>query len=280
MKTIHFCGGMPRAGSTVLMNILQQHPKIFTTGTCALSDLIQHHVLVKSRFREQFQAMSVEQADRALHGFVMGGVQGWFGGLTNKPIVISKNRNWSGVFHMFKDSKYIVMIRDLRDIIESVEKLNSKTLALHTVDTQSHSIVYGMSENEKLNYYLKGNNAIAVTLYTEIPRMMEWFKKDPSRVMFVRYEDLTKDPVYILNKINSFIGLPSELWYTYNLDNIQQSELYEHDNAYFCERTSHTVMPQFQQYKDPKRTLSDSFHNTVMKHTSWYYEAFYPNELK
>lgn len=280
MKMIHFCGGMPRAGSTVLMNILQQHPNIFTTGTCALSDLIQHHVLVKSRFREQFQAMSVEQADKALHGFVMSGVQGWFGALTNKPIVVSKNRNWSGVFHMFKDSKYIVMIRDLRDIIESVEKLNSKTLALHTVDTQSHSIVYGMSESEKLHYYLKGNNAISGALHTEVPRMMEWFKKDPSRVMFIRYEDLTKDPVYILNKINSFLGLPTELWYTYNLDNIQQSELYEHDNAYFCERTSHTVMPQFQQYKDPKRTLSDSFHNSVMKHMSWYYEAFYPNELK
>lgn len=279
MKTIHFCGGMPRSGSTVLMNILQQHPHIFTTGTCALSDLIQTHVLVKSRFREQFQAMSVEQADKALHGFVMGGIQGWFGALTNKPIVISKNRNWSGVFHMFKDSKYIVMVRDLRDIIESIEKLNSKTLALHTVDTQSQALVYGMSENEKLNYYLKGNNAISGTLYTEIPRMMEWYKKDPSRVMFVRYEDLTQDPVYMLNKINSFI-LPSELQYTYNLSNIKQSELHEHDNAYFCERTSHVVKSEFQYYSEPKRSLSDNFHNVVLKHASWYYEAFYPNELK
>lgn len=280
MKTIHFCGGMPRAGSTVLMNILQQHPHIFTTGTCALSDLIQHHVLVKSRFREQFQAMDPHQADKAMHGFVMGGMQGWFDALTEKPVVISKNRNWSGVFHMFKESKYIVMVRDLRDIIESIEKLNSKTLALHTVDTQSQSLVYGMSENEKLNYYLKGNNAISGALYTEIPRMMEWFKRDPSKVMFIRYEDLTKEPEYMLNKLYSFLEFPSTQWYTHDLNNIEQSELYEHDNAYFCERTSHKVQRTFQRYIEPKRTLSDNFHNTVVKHASWYYEAFYPNELK
>ena len=269
---------MPRAGSTVLMNILQQHPQIFTTGTCALSDLVQSHVLVKSRFREQFQAMSVEQADKALYGFVMSGIQGWFGALTPKPLVISKNRNWSGVFHMFKDSKYIVMVRDLRDIIESVEKLNSKTLALHTVDTQSHSLIYGMSENEKLNYYLRGNNAISGTLYTEIPRMMEWYQKDPSRVLFVRYEDFTKDPFYILNKIHSFLHISQA--YHYDLGNITQSELFEHDNAYFCERTSHVVQSKFQEYREPVRSLSQGFHSKVVSYASWYYEAFYPNELK
>jgi hypothetical protein len=28
MNKLHFCGGLPRSGSTVLMNILQQNPKI------------------------------------------------------------------------------------------------------------------------------------------------------------------------------------------------------------------------------------------------------------
>jgi len=277
MKTIHFCGGMPRSGSTVLMNILQQNPNIFTTGTCALSDLIQQHVLVKSRFREQFQAMSVEQADKALHGFVMGGIQGWFSSLTEKPIVISKNRNWSNIFHMFKNSKYIVMLRDVRDVIESFEKINFNSLALHTVDNQNYSIVYGLPEHEKLNYYLKGNNSIYNALRIEIPKMMEWFNKDPSKVIFIRYEDFTKDPLYILDKIYNFL---SEKNYDHYLNQINQSELFEHDNAYFCERTSHKTKDKFKLYEEPIRTLSENFHNKIVTNLQWYYEAFYPNELK
>jgi hypothetical protein len=277
MKTVHFCGGMPRSGSTVLMNILQQNPNIFTTGTCALSDLIQQHVLVKSRFREQFQAMDVKQADKALYGFVMGGINGWFSELTTKPLIISKNRNWSGIFHMFKQSKYIVMLRDIRDIIESFEKINFNSLALHTVDNQSYNIVYGMSENEKLNYYLKSKNSVSASLYTEIPRMMEWFHKDPSRVIFIRYEDFTKNPIYMLEKLYKFL---TEEYYEHDLDNIPSSTLYEHDNAYFCERTSHKTNSQFQYYKEPSRSLSMKFHNNIVKNLNWYYEAFYPDELK
>ena len=38
MKTIHFCGGLPRSGSTILMNILQQNPRIFTTSVISSSN--------------------------------------------------------------------------------------------------------------------------------------------------------------------------------------------------------------------------------------------------
>ena len=66
MNKIHFCGGLPRAGSTVLMNILQQNPRIFTTGTCALYEILKEKILIKGRYSETFQAMSTDQADRAM----------------------------------------------------------------------------------------------------------------------------------------------------------------------------------------------------------------------
>ena len=67
MNTFHMCGGLPRSGSTLLMNILQQNPGIFTTGTCALSEILQEKILIKSRYSETFQAMSSEQADKAMY---------------------------------------------------------------------------------------------------------------------------------------------------------------------------------------------------------------------
>jgi sulfotransferase len=275
MNVLHFCGGLPRSGSTVLMNILQQNPKIFTTGTCALSDLIGTHILVKSRYRESFQAMSVEQADKAMYGLIHGATKGWFEGLTDKPTIISKNRNWSSLFHLYPNSKYIVTVRDLRDVIESFEKVNQRTLALHSYG-DTNIMTPAMHIHEKFKHYFNEPNSISNPLTYEVPRMMEWFKRESGRVLFIRYEDFTKEPMYILKKVYNFLG---EECYNHDLENIKQSELYEHDHAYFREKTDHVVQTRFQLYKEPVRSLSNEFHDRVIKENLWFYNAFYPEVL-
>jgi len=273
MNKLFFCGGLPRTGSTVLMNILQQNPRIFTTGTCALPDLLHQQVLIKSRYREQFQAMSLEQADKAMYGLIHGATKGWFEALTDKPVVISKNRSWSNLFHLYQDSKYICMVRDLRDIIESFEKINQRTLALHSF-ADDNALVPAMSESEKFGYYFKSYNVLSDALGNDVVRMMEVFKKNPSRVLFIRFEDFTKDPNYILKKVYNHI---SEEYYLHDLDNINQSVLFEHDHAYFKERTDHQTAPSFQYYKEPQRTLSIRFQQEVLNNYKWFYEGFYPD---
>lgn len=274
MQNLHFCGGLPRTGSTVLMNILQQNPRIFTTGTCALPDLLHQQILVKSRYREQFQAMSVEQADSAMYGLIRGATKGWFEGLTDKPTVISKNRSWAQLLHLYPKSKYICMVRDLRDIVESFEKVNSRTLALHSL-ADDDSPVPAMSESEKYMHYFKSVNALSTGLGNDVQRMMDKFPQ--GNIMFIRYEDFTQDPVYILKKLYKHIG---EDYFDHDLDNISQSVLFEHDHAYFRERTDHVVNPRFQYYKKPVRTMSERFQEQVLTDYKWFYEGFYPDALK
>ena len=276
MNSLHFCGGLPRSGSTVLMNILQQNPRIFTTGTCALPDLISNHILIKSRYRESFQAMSVDQADRAMYGLVRGATQGWFEGLTDKPTVISKNRGWSSIFHLYPNSKYIVMVRDLRDIVESFEKVNKRTLALHSYG-DAGIFTPAMHQYEKYKHYFDEPNSLSAPLQTEVPRMMELFKRERNKVMFIRYEDFTKEPYQILNKLYNFLGEP---YFEHNLQNIKQSELFEHDHAYFREKTDHVTHSTFQYYKEPERKLLPSIHERIVKEYRWFYEGFYPDELQ
>lgn len=275
MEALHFCGGLPRSGSTILMNILQQNPRLFTTGTCALPDLISSHILIKSRYRESFQAMSIEQADRAMYGLVHGATRGWFEGLTDKPVVISKNRGWSSIFHLYPNSKYIVMVRDLRDIAESFEKVNKRTLALHSYG-EAGIFTPAMHQHEKYKHYFDEQNSLSAPLQTEVPRLMEVFKKQPNKVMFIRYEDFTKDPIYILEKLYHFLGEP---YFQHDLNNINQSEMFEHDHAYFREKTDHYTHPTFQYYKPVERTLPDSFQQRVLREYKWFYEGFYPDEL-
>ena len=275
MKKLHFCGGLPRSGSTVLMNILQQNPRIFTTGTCALPEILHTHILVKSRFRESFQAMSIDQADRAVYGLIHGATRGWFEALTNKPVVISKNRMWSELFHLYDDSKYIVTVRDLRDIVESFEKVNSKTLALHSFGDRN-IFVPAMHKHEKYRHYFDESNSLSVPLSTEVPRMMEVFGRKKNNVLFIRYEDFTKEPIYILKKLYNFL---EEDWFEHDLNHIPQSALFEHDHAYFRERTDHVIKSKFVYYEDPVRTLPESFHERVLKENHWFYKSFYPEVL-
>lgn len=276
MNHLHFCGGLPRSGSTVLMNILQQNPNIFTTGTCALTDIISNHILIKSRYRESFQAMSIEQADRAMYGLVHGASRGWFEALTDRPTVISKNRNWSSIFHLYPESRYIVMVRDLRDIVESFERISSKTRALHAYG-DANVLLPAMHIHEKYRHYFTEANSLSVSLTTEIPRLMEQFRQDRSRVMFIRYEDFTREPVYILRKLYRFLDLP---WYDHDLNDIPQSAMYEHDHAYFRERTDHVTDSKFLYYQKPVRTLSSELHQRIINENRWFYDGFYPIEIE
>ena len=82
--------------------------------------------------------------------------------------------------------------------------------------------------------------------------------------------------MYILKKVYNFLG---EECYNHDLENIKQSELYEHDHAYFREKTDHVVQTRFQLHKEPVRNLSNEFHDRVIKENLWFYNAFYPEVL-
>ena len=273
MKTIHFCAGLPRSGSTVLMNILQQNPTIFTTGTCALAKIVLD-MTIKSRYSESFQAMHAQDADNATYGMIQGATQGWFEGLTDKPVVISKNRSWPQAHHLYPNSKFIITVRDIRDIAESFDKINLKIKALHSYGDNGK--MYGcMSEDEKYHYHFQTTNAFSGAVYEDIPRMMHlWQNGHSHRIKFVRYEDLVLNPDQELDGIYKFLGLDR---YNHDLNNIEQSALYEHDHAYFREKTSHVVKREMIKYNEPVRNLSDKFHSKVLNEHEWFYNGFYPN---
>ena len=275
MKQLNFCGGLPRSGSTVLMNILQQNPSIFTTSTDPYPQILNEQILVRSRYYEAFQAMSCEQADNAVYGMALGATQGWYSGLTSKPVVISKARQWTGLRHLFPDSKALVCVRDLRDIVESFDRVNSNIKALHTY-TDNNSLYASLSESEKFDYHFNESNALSAALASEIPKYAELFQQDRTKIKFIRYEDLLKDPHYMLNRIYEFLNLQP---YNHDLSSIDQSAMFEHDNAYFREKTDHKTKRSMIPWKEPERLLSDKFHAKIVKSYSSFYSAFYPEVL-
>lgn len=273
-KDINFCGGLPRSGSTVLMNILQQNPRIFTTGTCPLPKLLERTV-VANRQNESLQAMDIDVADNAMHGFITAGVQGWFNALTDKPVVISKSRAWSTVYHLLPNGKYIATIRDLRDIVESFERLQRKAKALHSYDG-SGQLVPAMTDQEKFHHYFKTPTALMGALTQELPRVVEQARSGRRHILIVRYEDLTINPIRELKRVYDFLG---EEPFEHDLNNIKQSELYEHDAAYFRERTSHRVQSSLLNKVVEPRQCSPELLDAIFKNNIPYYETFYPEVM-
>lgn len=221
-------------------------------------------------------AMPIDKADDALHGFAVAGIHGWFDALTEKPVVISKSRNWTSFFHLLPNGKYIATIRDLRDIVESFDRVNAKTKVMHTFD-QTHGLMPAFTDQERYHYYFETANPLSGALTYELPRVLEAAQKQTRDVIFIRYEDLIVDPFKELNRIYEFLG---EEKFDHDLNNIQQSEIYEHDSVYFRERTSHKVASSLFTKKKEKRVSDTSFLNRVVQQNRPYYEMFYPEVLK
>lgn len=275
MKQLHFCGGLPRAGSTVLMNILQQNPEVFTTTSDPFPMNLQRYILQKFRVTEMFQAMDAHHADRALYGMAMGAINGWYSGLTDKPVVISKTRYWNRIHHLLPNAKILIMIRDLRDIVESFNKINLGLKALHSYNTEGSTLYAAMTEMQKFDYHFNTDNSLSATLKEELPTAMEFWRHENKQdtIKFIRYEHFLEYPIDTIRSIYDFLGLD---YFEHDLNNISQSEMFEHDNAYFMEKTDHRTKPSFLKRQPPERLLSERIHNRILEEYDWFYKGFYP----
>jgi sulfotransferase len=124
-KEILFNSSLPRAGSTLIQNVVGQNPEIYVTPTSGLVDLI---MASKNNYNhsQAFQAQDPQQMQNAFIGFCRTGMQGYFNGLTDKPMVLDKSREWGinyGLLEMLQESpKVICMVRDVRAVFASMER--------------------------------------------------------------------------------------------------------------------------------------------------------------
>ena len=91
MQQLHYCLGLPRTCSSVIMNILNENPRIFTTGTCCMPYLVDA-CQERSGTVSEFIALDKDVLHNSYINFLRQGMRGWFEAMTDKPIVFSKSR--------------------------------------------------------------------------------------------------------------------------------------------------------------------------------------------
>lgn len=274
MKTIHYAIGLPRSGSTLLMNILQQNPSVFTSSTCPTTYLLEGAKQAAGSVSE-FIAMDQDQMSNSLTNYVRYGMQGWFSAMTDKPNIISKSRGWdvylNFLFHAYENPKFIVILRDLRDIICSFEKLSykypiwnigSKEDPLHMLPFEKRMEIWCTDIGGNLGLPLKN-----------LTHVYEWMQRRPNNFFLFRFEDFNENPKRSLQSIYQWLNLPN---FDHDLNNVPQAAQYEHDTAYRA-LVSHKTEKQVRKLEPSWPKMMNKFQSDlVIKNNIWFYQTFYP----
>lgn len=276
MKNLLFNIGLPRSGSTVLMKILNQNPDIFTTGTCPVPYLVDA-IRQTSLNTPEFIAMPMDSLNNASLGFIKQGMDGWYTSLTNKPTVISKSRVWvdhlNTLFALYKNPKFIVSLRDLRDIIVSFEKLKEKYPLMNGVSSTKFE---SFPLEKRIEIHCQDESANLGFALGKLSILLEYMNRYPSNFFVVRFEDLTTNPLVLFKYLYEWMNVP---YYEHDLKNIDDGDYYEHDTVYRG-WVSHKIKSKMESGTPQWPHFMKEYHSrSIIENNKLFYSTFYP-EIK
>jgi sulfotransferase len=235
MKKIFFNSSLPRAGSTLIQNILMHNPKIHSTPTSGLSELLLNARTLYST-GDAFRAQNEEEMEKAFKGFCNSALHGYFENITDRPYVIDKSRAWLGHYGFldwfYEKPKIIVMVRDLRSIFSSMEKIFRKNQDFHQ-DIQNHSKMLGTTTAKRIDIW---SNSPPVGLALERLNQII-LEKINEKVLFIKAEDFTQNPKREIHKIYNYLNLP---YFEHDFNNVEQT-IKEDDSVYGLSNDLHTI---------------------------------------
>jgi sulfotransferase len=268
VKKVMYNSSMPRAGSTLIQNILGQNPDLYVTPTSGLFDFLHSSKVVYSTSPE-VKAQDENTMEQAWKGYCKGAVYGYFNAITEKPYVIDKCRGWTGEYNFIKfydeNPKIISMIRDPRAVYASMEK---KYRANPQLD---HGIA----------------NWVDLTGTTTDKRIVHWSNNVPigpvmdrlyqvlldgthENILFIRFEDLTTNPDKELRRIYEYLELP---YYKHDFNNVEQ--ITHEDDKVWGVFGDHKINSKVSPVReDFREILGPSGCQMITDNYQWFYEAF------
>lgn len=283
-KFITLCG-LPRSGSTLLGNILNQHPDITVELDSCLSNLI-HTVSEHSSKVESEIQHTMDQTKRLYFSFMRSGISSWVNEVCNTKVYIDKCRGWQEDIHLFfnavPNAKLICLHRDLRGVISSM----NRAITSDRLGPVSYESLYGFDDgvdpyNENDLHEMKIMNflneeMIKIPLFFMRMCISYEITEHLDKILFVRYEDMIENPRKELRKIYNFIGIDD---YENNLEHIEQIPYHD---AVFSPYGNHTIKSKLiakkTDYNFP--SIKKSTQLKLIKNSIWYYKNFYPEVLE
>ena len=268
MDKIFFQSSLPRAGSTLLQNIMGQNPEFYVTPTSGVLELV-YAARANYSSSPEFKAQDQQLMKEGFISFCRGGVEGFFEGITDKPYVLDKSRGW-GVHYGFlnsfyPDPKIICMIRDPRDIFASMEKNFRKSQHMDS-GIVNHAEMKGTTTEKRIDIWA---NSQPVGLAME--RLQQIVAEGiDEKMLIIKFEDLCSQPKVELGRVYDYLDLP---YYEHDFNNVQQITV-EDDSVYgiYGDHNIQTkVAPQLSKYNEVLGVRASEW---VKQHYAWFYDKF------
>jgi sulfotransferase len=259
---------MPRSGSELLQVILHQNPRIYGSST---SPLLEYQFGARANYDlPEVKAQNSSMMFEAFINVCKGIAESYYSAITDSPVIIDKNRGWAHYYEWVEqwnpNPKIICMVRDLRSILASMERIYRQNR--HNPQGIDDPVkIANMTVEQRLNHWL---NTQPVGL--ALQRTLDIFQKGlQDKIHFVKFEDLTHNPKEVLNGIYDFI---EEEPYEHNFNSIVK--WIEEDDSHFGIFGRHSVKSQIEPSSAAPWSdmISPELAEAIRKGNQWYFNAF------
>lgn len=197
---IHFISGLPRSGSTLLAALLRQNPRLSAGMTSPVGGLFSAMLAATSARTEGAVFLDDHKRRRLLRGVF----DAYYADVHPTQVVFDTNRMWTtklpALAELFPDARMICCVRNPAWVIDSIESLvrrnafESSGIFGFEPDGTVYSRVDGLSKGDGMAGFAW--NALREAV----------FGPQADRLLLVRYETLTANPLGTLAAIYRFVG--------------------------------------------------------------------------
>ncbi|OAB56177.1 hypothetical protein AY600_01940 [Phormidium willei BDU 130791] len=264
--------GLPRAGSTLTCQLLAEHPEIYCNGMSsplfgALQALRAHlsdSEFMLAQLEGEFET-TYQRLQRACRAFAAA----WWDE-TECPVVVDKHRGWLNqielALELDPEVQMVVCVRELGQILASIEAQHQKTLWLDFPDDLASLSPYGRAEA------LLAPRGVVGSALRSLQGVQDREKSQQQRLFFLVFEHLMLEPVQVMKELYAWLGVGG---YEVNPHNLTVKPG-EADSFYRFKYRHRT----YSEIKPPERYwVSPRIEAELKGNYRWFYELFYPGRL-
>jgi sulfotransferase len=257
--------------TTLMCNVLANNPRI---GGGETSPLLEYLYAARANYSNTPEVKSALTEDIVLESFIAfcrAGIDGYAKSITNKEIYLDKSRGWvyyaEFLWTLIPDAKIIIMVRDLRSVVTSLEKKwreNPEILDQRDNPQEQDFITI----DQRVNHFL--NDA---PLGIALKRLYNAYQtKIIEKMHVVRAEDFSANPEKVMRGVYAYLGEPyCDMDYT----NVQQVTIENDRIGDFGIYGDHKIKSNIQPLKkDSSEILGSALYSGIKANYQWFYDAF------
>jgi sulfotransferase len=235
-KTIHFIAGMPRAGSTLLCNILAQNPRFQVTAT---SGILETLFILRKSWNEIVEFKGINNNKDKLN-VLRAMLEGYFADAP-RPVVFDKSRSWLAHLELAeaildRKVKVLCCVRDLREVLSSFEKIWRLSRATGPTPHEQQFYREFQTVEGRCDVMMREDQVVGIA-YNRIRDILARGLRD--RIQFVPFEHLTVNPAKVLAGIYEFL---SEQPFDHNFEHVEQ--VTTEDDTMYNLKGLHDIRPK------------------------------------